>query len=339
MREPASGLPFVALVVLGGCATSPRLDGPLPVRNQHPAQLLVLHMPPAAAAVLPAGETTLRADAAYSSLFLTGGSGGRTYLMDGEYLRVGTRLRVGLGKDLEADVEVPFAHTAGGFLDGFLVGYHDLLGMPDQNRSNYPRDEFAIEARRDGETVWSVDRREVALLDIPLGLTWQLRDPAPDGFGVAVRGAIELPTGDEHAGYGNGQLDGSAGILLEEHAFGGAFYGHLQHTLAGTPGPSRRAGFSFADVTSTGLSWEQPCTDDLNALLQIEFETSTLRELDLPEASRHQLLLWFGARWMAGERWAVEVGFGEDLQGFVSPDFTAWVGFTTVAPKTRRRKP
>lgn len=64
--------------------------------------------------------------------------------------------------------------------------------------------------------------------------------------------------------------------------------------------------------------------------MQIEYETSTLRDLAVQAAERDQFLLWAGARWRAGERWAVEIGFGEDLQGKVSPDFTAWLGITTV---------
>ena len=43
--------------------------------------------------------------------------------------------RQGLGDGLEFGFELPFAHTSGGFLDRFLIDYHDALGLPDQGLS------------------------------------------------------------------------------------------------------------------------------------------------------------------------------------------------------------
>jgi hypothetical protein len=300
----------------------------MPVRNQHPAQLTVLHLPPAAVTVLPPGTAAARVDAAYSSLWLNGsGSGGRSWSMDGEYLRTALGARIGLGADLELGVELPFAHTSGGFLDSFIIGYHDTFGFSDQNRSITAKDQFGIQARRGGATVWQVDHAGCELLDVPLSLTWQASDPAR-GLGVALRGGVELPTGDDARGYGSGQTETSLGALLEHHALGCGFYGHLQHTLAGTPGQSRAAGFHFADVTSAGLGVEAPLADGVGALVQVEWETSTLRELDIRVTRREQWLLWVGLRLTVRSDCDLELGFGEDLQGLVSPDFTAWLAMS-----------
>ncbi|MBX3464180.1 MAG: DUF3187 family protein [Planctomycetes bacterium] len=308
-----------------GCVASPSLRGPMPVRNQHPAQLTVLHLPTAATGVLPAGRTALRADAAYSSLFLSGANdSGQTWYMDGEYLRVGLGTRVGLGANLELGAELPFAHTTGGFLDSFLIAYHDLFGMPDQGRDATPRDQFEIEAGDQGASTWRVDRDDAALLDVPLTLTWRLAD-ANEGLGLALRGGVELPTGNDRRGYGTGAFDYALGAVVEYRALGCGFYGHLQHTWAGTPASARDAGLRFADVSSVGLAAELPLEPWLCALLQVEAETSTLRHFGLPETDRYQVLLWAGLRFDLGAGWDLEVGFGEDLQTQVSPDFTAWL--------------
>ena len=89
-----------------GCVSEPAFAGPLPVRNQHPAQLTVLHLPPATTRVQPAGELQVRTDAAYSSLWLLGQSAttNGTWRMDGEILRVATSLRAGLGSGLDSSV-------------------------------------------------------------------------------------------------------------------------------------------------------------------------------------------------------------------------------------------
>lgn len=321
-------LPWLAAA---GCVTAPRFSGPLPVRNQHPAQLTVQHMRPAPATVLPAGEHRARFDAAYSSLFLNGIALGRSFVMDGEYLRFGPSLAVGLGRGLELSAELPFAHTTGGFLDSFLIEYHDVFGFPDQNRENVPNDRFHVLATQNGQSVWGVREGGVELLDVPLSLTWQLTDVAECGAGLAVRAGLELPTGDQDRGYGNGEVDWTAGLLFETHWRDVAFYGHAQHTFAGTPDNAAAGGLEFADVTSVGVAAELPLTRCLHAFTQVEFETSTLRNLDLRATEREQVLAWLGARWVVADRYGVELAFGEDLRGFVSPDFTAWIGFTTLA--------
>lgn len=320
-------------LLLAACVTDPELQGPLPVRNQHPAQLTALHPPPAGAGVLARGDTVVRADAAYTSMFLAGenpGSGNR-FAMDGEYLRSALGARLGLGSDLELWAELPVAHTGGGFLDDFLIDYHRAFGLPSQGRSRAPRDAFQVFAERHGEVAWQVEPRSLALLDVPLGLTWMLRDPQRDGLGAALRAAVELPTGDAAAGYGSGGVDAALGVLLEYRFLGMACYGHLQHSFVRTPRRARAAGLSFADVTSGGLALEAPLGPVLHAFAQIEYETSVLRRLDaFDQVANPQCLVWLGGRWRLGPDFGLELAIAEDLIGYVSPDVTFWLGFTTL---------
>jgi hypothetical protein len=307
----------------------PRLDGPLPVRNQHPAQLTVFHMAPASATLLPAGNVSGRLDLAYSNLFLEGSdSDGNSWIMDGENGRVGATLRLGLGSGFEAQAEVPFGHTSGGFLDSAVIDYHDAFGLPGQSRKMAPRNAYSISASKLGTVAWTVDEREFELMDIPLQLSWQMLPPGEDRLGVVLRGGVELPTGNDELGFGNGEFDESIGVVLDYRFAGIGCYAHAQHTFAGTPDQAKRANLEFADVTSLGLATELPLSDALHAFAQIEWENSTLREIDLPELERNQLLLWLGGRLQVAEHWGLEFGVGEDLQGLVSPDFTLWLGGT-----------
>lgn len=322
-------------LLAAGCVAAPEFGGPLPVRNQHPAQLTVLHLPVRGTASLPEGQVMVRGDAAYSNLFLSGsGPGARRFEMDGEYLRVAAGMRAGLGGGLELGVEVPVAHTSGGFLDGFVIDYHDTLGLPDQGRDQSPRDAFEIRASRAGQTVWQVERDSAAWMDVPVTLAWQVADPV-EGLGMVLQAGIELPTGDDADGYGNGQLDVGLGLGLEYRIFGIAAYGRAQHTFAGTPRQSRDAGLHFADVTSVGGALEVPLGEGVTAAVQFEWETSTLRELGLAVVERDQALLWLGGRIRLDDDTALELGFGEDLIGLVSPDFTAWIGMSWI-PRTGR---
>lgn len=329
---------FVVAPWLAGCATPSPHGGPLPVRNQHPAQLLVQSMTPHRAAANPHGTTTLRLDAAYSNLWLAGGSGASSFRMDGEYLRSAAGVEVGLGGGFELGFEVPVAHTSGGFLDSFIIDYHELFGFPDQDRTLVPKDQFAIRARQNGSTLWEVEADSLQLLDIPIQLLWSpTGDRSQPGFGYGLRAGVELPTGDDQRGYGNGEVDWSLGALAELRTATATWYGHLQHTFAGTPAPTRAAGLQFADVTAAGLGVELPLTANFAAIVQTAFETSTLRNLPVAETTREQMLLWVGGRWQVGAAVDLEFAFGEDLIANASPDFTAWVGMAWTPGRTAAR--
>src|SRR5690606_2993613 len=161
------------LAVLGaaaGCASDPRFRGPLPSRHQHPAQLVVGRLEPREARAAAPGAGRVEWRNAYSSLFLGRSEDGATFQMDGEYLRTSLAGRVGLGGGFELALELPFAHASGGFLDSFLIDWHELFDFPDQGRSDASRGHFVVEGSHDGRVAWSVEDDGFRLLDLPVVL-------------------------------------------------------------------------------------------------------------------------------------------------------------------------
>ncbi|MCA8973150.1 MAG: DUF3187 family protein, partial [Planctomycetes bacterium] len=195
-------------------------------------------------------------------------------------------------------------------------------------RDTVARDQLDVDASENGTSVFAVEPGGLELMDLPLTLTWNLTAPR-SGLGLALRGGVELPTGDESRGYGNGGLDGSIGVLLEHDLEAARCYGHLQHTFAGSRRPRPGTTFEFADVSSAALGIEVALTDNLCGFVQAEYETSTLRPLDIPNVAREQMLIWVGGRYRVLDGSAIEFALGEDLKGHVSPDFTAWLSFAT----------
>lgn len=319
----------VALAVcfpLTSCSSNPVLLGPMEVRNQHPVQLTALHMPFTETSALPSGAWRGGLDTAYSNLFLGGFGSGNTFAMDGEYLRVGSKHRVGLGGGFELFGEVAMAHTTPGFLDSFVIEFHEAFGFPSQGRDNAPRDQFGIVAQRQGASAFEVERSGAELLDLPLGVKWTAVEPTREQpFGVALRGAVELPTGDERRGYGNGGVDAALGLVAEYRGASFGLTAHAQHTFVATPDRARSAGLDYGDVTSLGLAVELPLSDSVSGMVATEWETSVLRELDFGQASDPQWLLWTGFRFRLEEPLFLEVALGEDISPDTSPDFTAWI--------------
>lgn len=328
----------LAIGVLAGCTSAPVLRGPMPVRNQHPVQNTVLHMDPTSVEARPAGSVALAADAAYSSLFLSargrGADAGNSFTMDGELLRTTLRADLALGHGLSLQLQLPTVHATGGFLDGFIIDWHDVFGLPDQNRTTSPRNQFEVTARRDGNVVYRLDNTDLALLDVPIGLQWNVQPvDATHPFGFGVRAAVELPTGDADRGFGNGGVDVSVGAVGELRFAAIGVTGHVQHTFAHTPDVARAGGLHFADVTSAGLAAELPMSDRWSLMAQSEIETTTLRDLDFGEVSRPQWLLWLGLRTHLRRDLWLDVAIAEDLTTDAPPDFTLWLGlgFRTLA--------
>ena len=333
-RAAARAATLTALAaLLQACATPADADfqGPLPVRSQHPVQLTVLHLDAAGARPLGASEAVLRFDAAYSSLWLTGaGDNGNAFTMDGELLRLAARVGLGLGHGFELRTEIPVLHAGGGFLDGFVEGWHDTSGLPDQERDTAPRDDFLVRAARGPSVVYELDRTGVALLDVPVELRWTFLPVTPARpFGAGVRAAVELPTGDSDRGHGNGGVDAALGaygeLELRQLPLPLSLTAHAGHTFAATPRRAERGGLSYRVVTAAGRGAELVVAEGLSLLAQTELETSALRGLDFHEVGDPQWLFWGGARIALGPRTWLEVGIGEDLSPFVAPDFTVWV--------------
>lgn len=311
----------------------------MPVRNQHPAQLTVMRLEPMPSAALAAGAVEARASMAYTSLFLAGSTPQSAFYMDGELLRTQVGARYGLGSGVEVGFGLPVLHTTGGFLDSFLIGYHDAFGFPDQGRSDTAKNRFEVFAESNGQRVYELREEGVMFCDVPLEAAIELVpvQRTADGSGspgLSARLGVELPVGDEAAGAGNGQADYAVGLCATWPLSFGAVHAEAQHTFAGSPALARRAGFTFSDVTAGSVSLETQPLADLGLLAQASWETAALSGLDLDRASKDTVLLWLGARLRLDGNLFVEVGFGEDLSEYIAPDFTAWLSMAWLPVRT-----
>jgi hypothetical protein len=192
-------------------------------------------------------------------------------------------------------------------------------------------DLFEVRAVQQGNVVYQMERRDLALLDIPLEVqwhAWQWRSPAVH-LDLALRGALELPTGDQRAGYGNGGLDFALGVVGELGCGPLALTSHVGRSFVHTPDRAREAGLSYADSTSFGVGLELALTADTAAIAQVEMEQTALRRLIGVHTESDHWLLWVGLRTRLSDALSIELSFGEDLTLNGPPDFTAHLGLRT----------
>jgi len=197
--------------------------------------------------------------------------------------------------------------------------------LENGKRSQAPHGRFGIQAIHDGSTAYRMDQRQISLLDLPIEAMWQIfeHQGAVD-LDLAVRAAVELPTGDQQAGYGNGGLDYAVGVVGEIAIGPVALSTHVGHTSVATPDRARGAGLEYADGISSGIGLEAAMTEDLSAIVQVEMDQTVLRKLRHVHTESDQWVLWAGMRGRFSNGVQFELAFGEDLTLNSSPDFTVF---------------
>ena len=317
----------MGLLGLSGCVTPQQFGGPIPVRNQHPIQLTVLALNPNRVQTLPVGDAEVGVDLAYTSLFLESEQGTSSFTMDGEVLRAGLRASFGLPAGFEIAWELPMAITSGGFLDSFIDEFHDTFNQRDGGRTMAPRDRFLVSGVAQGNPFYEMRESAAELLDVPIELRWQaLRPDADQPFGLLLRAAVELPTGDQDEGYGNGGLDIALGVVGQVRLGPVALAAHLGQTFVSTPDRARQAGVDYRDVRTFGASIEAALTPSTAAIVQVDMSQMASRGVRSVNIDSDQWLLWVGLRSRWTENLTVEFSFGEDLTLNGPPDFTVHLG-------------
>lgn len=322
----SSSLPLV--LILAGCgvlAPAPEaaavVRGPLPTRTQHPVAMTFLHPRPRSVATTPAGEWAVGAQGAYTSIFEEEQAPGQRVAFDGEVARASLRVRRGLGSRTDVEVELPALFASSGFLDRIVNEFHDLFGFPDQGREDAEDDQYRMRLRRGGDVIYDLEEDRLGLGDVPVALTHRVRVEDEDGPGVAVRLGVELPTGSEDRGFGNGGVDWGAGVLAERSAGRWTFTGALDWTTNAQPDAWRDADVAAKDLGHAQVGVEYRWSDRLSLLGQLYWTSPMTRDFDVEEFNREILDLALGCAWGGGEGPTWFAAFQEDVIAATGPDF------------------
>jgi hypothetical protein len=106
------------------------------------------------------------------------------------------------------EARLPLLWRGGGVMDGLIETWHELLGLPNGNRADFPRDRLIVRALDD-------QRRELrwpggdgaGLGGLEVGARWS-SSRRDSGWTGALDGRVRLPTGTAGFGGGGVQLGG-----------------------------------------------------------------------------------------------------------------------------------
>ena len=302
--------------------------GPLATRNQHPVALTLLHMRPRRATVLPKGKLAGAVDSTYSSIFEVETAPGETVNFDGEIWRTAGRARYGLGGRTDLEVELALVLASSGFMDSFVEEFHNLFGFPDAGRDGAEENQYRMRLRHDGELVYELEEDRVGFADVPIIVTHQVREENASGPAVAVRVGVELPTGSEDRGFGNGELDWGVGSLMERSLGRWTVTAAVDVLLPGNPDAFQRAGVDLNDILSLQLGGEYRWNDRLSLLGQLFWTSPMTDDYSVEEFNSEIFDLGLGLAydWTGGPR--LYVAFQEDLVAATGTDFGVIVGLS-----------
>ncbi len=298
--------------------------GPLEARNLHPVQMTALNPTP----FDPGGNgrrVTVGTRTDWANLWLLSGKGTDFIQLDGEILRTEFFSKFPLGKDWTVEVGLPIVHASGGILDSLIETWHTAFGLPQNLRDRLPKDDQLIqvvrkEVGKPDRIAYGLDREELEFGDIPFQIhktlvRWQ-------GFAMGVASGIELPTGSEERGIGNGGVDYSLGGDISFRATRIAGFAWVHRVWVAQARRAKIAGLPYHDLWKVGVGGQFGIEKSLSLLAQLNFETSVLKELRNNHADKNQLLFWMGVRFNASSSLQVDLLVGEDLITDVSPDVT-----------------
>lgn len=294
--------------------SSPALsfEGPLQVNNLYP---IFLHadQPYLEKAGM---ESSMSYSLSHSSTYTVQSSGRWDIYLDMEVAELNFRYKKIIKDVAEFDLDVPLLIIGGGFMDGFLADYHSAFGFPDYGRSARPENEFLYEVRRDDDLIIK-GRSGIRLGDIRLAVKKPL--VASEGFGLSVRGDVELPVGNSKEGFGNGSMDAGVALLLDKRITDRIMiYANL-----GVVFPGDVRGYEKVDLNNFvygGAGVEAYIGKGVSFLVQLQGQSQIYPETDLLAVDRDAYLLAIGGRYKTGKR-SFDLSLTEDINISGAPDF------------------
>jgi hypothetical protein len=260
-------------------------------------------------------------------------AGDDEYLMlDGETQTLSARLQKRLSSKVQLGIDIPWLQHSGGYLDGLIDSWHDLFGLPDGIRPQTPDNELMYVYENNGVQVFQLDERKSGLGDIQLAMGLDFGAIGNSGSSSFFSRIpwnltfnLKVPTGDVEKLTGSGNIDVGAGVGMR------------------SPGSSRLdwwldvglvwpGDVDIAGLDSSGqiyyydgaVTWRM--LKNLDVLLQLAGHTA-LYQANVTMLGEPAMLLAAGTMWHVSERYALRLGFFEDLRAESAPDFGIEMAF------------
>lgn len=325
-----------ALVALF-CSVIPALATDMeitPFRTFNEGALLRIFGLPAdsSAAITPAGRLKVAFTMDVANEYATSSSHDEAITLDGESYHWVLSATYGIAERFEAGIQIPYILYGGGFLDGFIIDWHNAFGLSQGGRESAPRGRLLYSYEKHGVQRLRMDDSGSGVGDISLSAGLRLYDDVGDGSHdrIALRTALKLPTGDSDSLRGSGSVDvslslcGSMNNFTEWGTLG--LFGSLGG-MAMTRGdvlPDQQN--NLAGFGTVGLGWGPASW--ISFKVQFNAHTPLYHGSSLDEISGSSLVVVMGGALRFPGEYLLDIGVSEDLAVATAPDVAFHVGLS-----------
>jgi hypothetical protein len=297
---------------------------PFYTQNQSPV-VQIFGLPAAGdAKVLPGGKFSALVAADLASNFAQDSSPRERILLDGENYRYTLALRYGITDRIEMGIDIPYVGQGGGFLDSFIIGWHNFFGLPQGGREDAPRNRLLYTYSKDGQNRLLINDSSFSVGDIRLSGGMQLyNDGQKNPRAVAMRASLKVPTGERSELHGSGSTDFALWLTASDDYQLPSWLGHF--TLFGAAGCMymsdgdilQNQQRNIAGFGTFGFGWGPAEWIALKTQVSghTPFYKSELRELG---GSALQLII--GGTLAFSPKTSLDIGVSEDIVIYTSPD-------------------
>jgi hypothetical protein len=220
-------------------------------------------------------------------------------------------------------VAIPYLIASGGFLDSFIIDYHNTFGFPQGGRDQAPRNRLLYQYQKNSQQLLQINQSSQGIGDIQLTGGYQLYEsPMKPSRAIALRTSLKLPTGDSGQLHGSGSTDLALWITAGDDyevaighftVFGAA--GIMGMTNGNVlPAQQRNAvGFGSLGAGWSPLRW-------LAFKVQANGHTSFYKDSALRELNANSVQLTIGGTLAFTERISLDLGVTEDVIVKTAPD-------------------
>jgi hypothetical protein len=324
---------FLSLLSTVGAAAAADMEiTPFSSFNQSP--LIQIYGLPhdTAADITPPGVICLSLNQDLSSNYTVSSTAREKITLDGETYRVAVVARYGIAPRVEAGIEIPYLVQGGGFLDSFVVNWHNTFGLPQGGRDIAPKGRLLYSYQKDGMQKLLMDRSGSGIGDISLTGGVNLYDAASTGSHdmVSLKGAIKVPTGDSTYLRGSGGTDvmlqvcGSMNNYSQWGSLG--LYGSIGGLAMSRSDVLRDQHNPFAGVGKFGFGWGP--APWISFKVQLNGSTQLYHGSSLAELSKSPLLLIIGGALRLPGEYLLDIGVAEDVAVATAPDVSFHLGLS-----------
>jgi len=249
-------------------------NGPLPVRNFQPIQLIFLNLPFERARAVAPGSFELHLESAESNEIATN-HGDIQAVLKFETNRTVLGGTVGVTPGFDVGLDVPVVSRFGGFMDPVIDSLEDFFGTSNVERKQFPNNSFGgFNVRRGNVTLFDGKDQSFELGDIWGSAKYEVWHA--DGWPlVSIRGAIKAPTGRAGSVFGSGKPDFGLGVAAE-HRLLEWLWAYGNFNVIYPVGPIASGQLTLNPFVTEGLAAEAHVIGNLSLLLQQETYTNPI---------------------------------------------------------------